>query len=96
MDLTVLDLALPSLSRTLAPSASELLWILDIYGFSVAGLLISMGNLGDRIGRRRLLLLGAGAFGCFARLPCARRSSRTCWARSLRSAASCSSAAICN
>jgi MFS transporter, DHA2 family, multidrug resistance protein len=63
MDLTVLNLALPSLSRTLAPSASELLWILDIYGFLVAGLLISMGNLGDRIGRRRLLLLGAGAFG---------------------------------
>ena len=63
MDLTVLNLAVPHLGRALAPSASELLWILDIYGFLVAGLLISMGNLGDQIGRRRLLLLGAAAFG---------------------------------
>src|SRR4030095_15024630 len=42
-----------------------LLWIIDIYGFFVAGALITMGTLGDRIGRRRLLLLGAGAFGLF-------------------------------
>ncbi|HZH03763.1 MAG TPA: MFS transporter [Myxococcaceae bacterium] len=63
MDLTVLNLALPRLSADLAPSSSELLWIVDIYGFLVAGLLIVMGNLGDRIGRRRLLLMGAAAFG---------------------------------
>ncbi|HZY05494.1 MAG TPA: MFS transporter [Anaeromyxobacteraceae bacterium] len=63
MDLTVLDLAVPSLSADLAPSSSELLWIVDIYGFLVAGSLITMGTLGDRIGRRRLLLLGATAFG---------------------------------
>ncbi|HEX5954626.1 MAG TPA: MFS transporter, partial [Solirubrobacterales bacterium] len=63
MDLTVLNLALPALSEDLQPSSAQLLWIVDIYGFLVAGLLITMGTLGDRIGRRRLLLIGAGAFG---------------------------------
>ncbi|HEX6668993.1 MAG TPA: MFS transporter, partial [Gemmatimonadales bacterium] len=63
MDLTVLNLAVPSLSAALAPSSSQLLWIVDIYGFLVAGSLITMGTLGDRIGRRRLLLIGAAAFG---------------------------------
>jgi DHA2 family multidrug resistance protein-like MFS transporter len=63
MDLTVLDLALPSLGRALEPSSAELLWIVDIYGFLLAGALITMGMLGDRIGRRRLLLIGAGGFG---------------------------------
>jgi DHA2 family multidrug resistance protein-like MFS transporter len=63
MDLTVLYLAVPSLSRDLEPSSSQLLWITDIYGFLLAGLLITMGTLGDRIGRRRLLLIGAAAFG---------------------------------
>jgi DHA2 family multidrug resistance protein-like MFS transporter len=63
MDLTVLNLALPALSEDLRPSSTELLWIVDIYGFLVAGLLITMGTLGDRIGRRRLLLIGAAAFG---------------------------------
>lgn len=63
MDLTVLNLAVPALSRELQPSASQLLWIIDIYGFMVAGLLVTMGNLGDRIGRRKLLMFGAAAFG---------------------------------
>jgi DHA2 family multidrug resistance protein-like MFS transporter len=63
MDLTVLNLAVPALSADLKPSASQLLWIIDIYGFLVAGSLITMGTLGDRIGRRRLLMIGAGAFG---------------------------------
>ena len=63
MDLTVLNLAVPALSADLKPSSAELLWIVDIYGFMVAGLLITMGTLGDRIGRRRLLLIGAAAFG---------------------------------
>jgi DHA2 family multidrug resistance protein-like MFS transporter len=63
MDLTVLTLAVPSLSADLRPTSTELLWIVDIYGFLVAGLLITMGTLGDRIGRRRLLLIGAAAFG---------------------------------
>jgi MFS transporter, DHA2 family, multidrug resistance protein len=63
MDLTVLHLAVPSLSEDLQPSSAELLWITDIYGFMVAGFLVTMGTLGDRIGRRRLLLGGAAAFG---------------------------------
>ena len=63
MDLTVLNLAVPHLSADLKPSSSQLLWIVDIYGFLIAGALITMGTLGDRIGRRRLLLIGAAAFG---------------------------------
>jgi DHA2 family multidrug resistance protein-like MFS transporter len=63
MDLTVLHLAVPKLSAQLQPSSAELLWIIDIYGFFVAGALVTMGSLGDRIGRRRLLLIGAAAFG---------------------------------
>lgn len=63
MDLTVLYLAVPSLTADLEPSSSELLWITDIYGFFLAGFLITMGTLGDRVGRRRLLLIGAVAFG---------------------------------
>ncbi|WP_341464896.1 MFS transporter, partial [Gordonia paraffinivorans] len=63
IDLTVLALAVPELSEDLAPSASQLLWIVDIYGIFLAGLLILMGSLGDRIGRRRLLLIGSLLFG---------------------------------
>ncbi|HEU5099155.1 MAG TPA: MFS transporter [Roseiflexaceae bacterium] len=63
MDLTVLHLAVPHLSADLRPSSTQLLWIVDIYGFLIAGSLITMGTLGDLIGRRRLLLLGAAAFG---------------------------------
>src|SRR5690242_5346213 len=62
MDLTVLNLAVPSLSAQLRPGSVQLLWILDVYGFVLAGMLIPMGTLGDRIGRRRLLLAGAAAF----------------------------------
>ena len=68
MDLTVLNLALPRLSAALAPTSAELLWIVDVYGFLVAGFLVTMGNLGDRIGRRRLLLIGAAAFGAASTL----------------------------
>lgn len=63
MDLTVLNLAVPEISAQLKPSASQLLWIVDIYGFMVAGSLITMGTLGDRIGRRRILMYGSVAFG---------------------------------
>ena len=62
MDLTVLHLAVPRLSADLRPTSAELLWIIDVYGFVVAGALITMGSLGDRIGRRRLLMIGAAAF----------------------------------
>ena len=63
MDFSVLYLAAPTISEALHPSATEQLWILDIYGFMIAGLLITMGNIGDRIGRRRILLAGAAVFG---------------------------------
>ncbi|MBC8093645.1 MAG: MFS transporter, partial [Pseudonocardia sp.] len=63
MDMTVLHLAVPELSVDLRPTSTQLLWIVDVYGFLIAGFLITMGNLGDRIGRRRLLMIGAAAFG---------------------------------
>src|SRR5688572_31854465 len=63
MDLTVLHLAVPKMSTDLQPTSAELLWIIDIYGFFVAGALVTMGTLGDRIGSRRMLMIGAAAFG---------------------------------
>src|ERR1700737_1373837 len=63
MDLTVLNLAVPHISAALKPTGAQLLWIIDIYGFMLAGALIPVGGLGDRIGRRKLLLIGAAAFG---------------------------------
>ncbi|WP_283136491.1 MFS transporter [Rhizohabitans arisaemae] len=63
VDLSVLYLALPSLAADLGAGSTQQLWIIDVYGFLVAGFLITMGTLGDRIGRRKLLLIGAVAFG---------------------------------
>jgi MFS transporter, DHA2 family, multidrug resistance protein len=65
----VLHLAVPKLSADLEPTSSHLLWILDIYGS-----LITMGTLGDRMGRRRLLLIGASAFGAASVLAAFSRS----------------------
>lgn len=62
MDATVTYLALPVISASLQPSSAQLLWITDIYTFLEGGLLITMGTLGDRIGRKKLLLWGAVAF----------------------------------
>ena len=63
IDLFVMLMALPRLSASLHASSVQQLWILDIYGFMVGGFLITMGAVGDRVGRRRLLLGGAAAFG---------------------------------
>ncbi|MEV5431340.1 MFS transporter [Streptomyces sp. NPDC052701] len=63
VDATVLGLATPYISEDLEPSGTQLLWIGDVYSFVIAGLLVSMGSLGDRIGRKRVLLVGATAFG---------------------------------
>ncbi|MEV4134511.1 MFS transporter [Dactylosporangium sp. NPDC049742] len=63
IDISVLFLALPNLTADLDASASQQLWIGDIYGFLSAGFLVTMGTLGDRIGRRKLLVIGATAFG---------------------------------
>src|SRR5690606_33173653 len=62
LDLTLLHLTLPALAADLQPSSTQALWIMDAYGFLIAGFLITMGTLGDRIGRRKLLLIGAAAF----------------------------------
>ena len=63
MDIGVLYFSVPLMSADLEPSGSQLLWIMDSYGFALAGLLITMGWLGDRIGRRKVLVMGAILFG---------------------------------
>ncbi|MEW2136058.1 MFS transporter [Streptomyces sp. NPDC005409] len=63
MDVSVLYFAIPAITDELQPSATQQLWIFDSYAFALSGLLITMGSLGDRIGRRKLLLIGATAFG---------------------------------
>lgn len=68
LDMNVLFLALPKLTADLRPSGTEQLWITDSYGFMTAGFVITMGTLGDRIGRRRLLLIGAAGFGAASAL----------------------------
>ncbi|MBG0823280.1 MFS transporter [Planomonospora sp. ID91781] len=62
MMLTILFLAIPQLTADLRPSSTQMLWIIDIYGFLMAGLLVTMGTLGDRVGHRRLLTVGAAVF----------------------------------
>src|SRR3954471_24246092 len=62
MDGHVLNLALPQLAAQIRPTATQQLWIVDSYGFFLAGSLLVMGALADRFGRRRLLLWGAAAF----------------------------------
>ncbi|WP_369032911.1 MULTISPECIES: MFS transporter [Streptomyces] len=63
VDATVLHVAVPAVSEDLRPGAIELLWIVDIYPLVCASLLILFGTLGDRVGRRRILLLGYTLFG---------------------------------
>ncbi|MFI1410221.1 MFS transporter [Streptomyces sp. NPDC020707] len=63
VDATVLGLATPYISEDLKPTGNQLLWIGDVYSFVIAGLLVSMGSLGDRVGRKKLLLVGSVAFG---------------------------------
>jgi len=68
IDNTVLGFALPAISAALSPSATQLLWIVDVYPLVLAGLLVTMGTLGDRVGRRRTLLVGVGGFGAVSLL----------------------------
>jgi len=63
LELTVTHLALPAIAADLAASSTQLLWIVDVYAFLLAAVMIPLGALGDRIGRRRLLLAGAVAYG---------------------------------
>ncbi|WP_309068422.1 MFS transporter [Microbacterium sp.] len=62
VDNTILNFALPAIARDLEPSSAEQLWIIDAYSLVLAGLLVTMGSLGDRFGRRRMLLWGAVGF----------------------------------
>ena len=68
LDATILNVALPTLAADLKPSSTELLWIVDAYGLVLAGLLVAMSGLGDRIGRRRLLVIGLAVFAAAAAL----------------------------
>lgn len=68
VDNTILNFALPEISEALKPTGTELLWILDAYPLVLAGLLVTMGSLGDRVGRRRLLMIGAIGFGAVSAL----------------------------
>ncbi|WP_028922526.1 MFS transporter [Pseudonocardia acaciae] len=69
-EMFALLLALPKITEELRPSAAQQLWIVDVYGFMVGGLLITMGTLGDRVGRRKVLMVGAAGFAA-ASLVCA-------------------------
>ena len=62
MMLTILFVAAPSMAQDLNPTGTQLLWILDIYGFVMAGFLVAMGVLGDRVGKRLLMVIGAIVF----------------------------------
>jgi MFS transporter, DHA2 family, multidrug resistance protein len=77
IDVFVMLLALPHLSEALGAGSTQQLWIMDVYGFILAGFLITMGTLGDRIGRRKLLLIGAGAFGAASVLAAYARTPET-------------------
>lgn len=77
MDVSVLYFAVPAISADLEPTGTQQLWIFDIYAFVLAGLLMTMGSLGDRIGRRRLLLIGAAAFGAGSLLAAYANSAET-------------------
>lgn len=65
---TILSFALPTISTSLRPTATQLLWVVDVYPLVLAGLLVAMGSFGDRIGRRRLLLVGTAGFGLVSAL----------------------------
>lgn len=77
VDMSVLFLALPHISADLRPSDTQALWITDVYGFTIAGSLVTAGTLGDRIGHRRLLLTGAAAFGLLSVLAACSTSAGT-------------------
>ncbi len=77
MDVSVLFFAVPFIASDLQPSATQQLWIFDVYGFVLAGLLLTMGSIGDRIGRRRLLLVGAVAFSAASLLAAYAQSAET-------------------
>src|SRR5690625_2978319 len=68
VDNTVLSFAVPAISEALRPGGTQLLWIIDAYPLILAGLLVPMGSLGDRVGRRKLLLIGSSGFALVSAL----------------------------
>jgi EmrB/QacA subfamily drug resistance transporter len=64
LDNTILNVALPTLARELHADTSQLQWMVDAYVLLFAGLLLTAGALGDRFGRRRVMLIGLVIFGC--------------------------------
>jgi MFS family permease len=66
LDNTVLNLALPSIAKDLSSSGSQLQWIVDAYVLVIAGLLLTMGYLGDRLGRKPTLMVGLAVFALFS------------------------------
>src|SRR5687768_5564766 len=68
IDVSVMILALPHVSAALGADSAQQLWIMDIYGFMLAGFMITMGTLGDRIGRRKLLMIGGSVFAAASAL----------------------------
>jgi DHA2 family multidrug resistance protein-like MFS transporter len=85
LELTVTHLALPAIAADLAAGSTQLLWIVDIYAFLLAAVLIPVGALGDRIGRRKVLLIGsvgygaASALAAYAPTPELLIAARCCW-----------------
>ncbi|MCE8421149.1 MFS transporter, partial [Rhodovulum sulfidophilum] len=63
LDMTILHVAVPTLTQALGATNTEVLWIIDIYPLLMAGLLVPMGTLADRVGTRRILLAGLAVFG---------------------------------
>ena len=68
IDNTVLSFAVPSIARALEPTGVQQLWIIDAYSLVLAGLLVPMGSLADRIGRKRLLIIGSTGFAAISAL----------------------------
>ena len=93
MDLTVLHLAVPAISADLRPSSAQLLWITDIYGFMVAGFLVTMGTLGDRIGRSKTpeqLIAARALLGIAGATLAPPRWAGCCWSATGGARCSCS------
>ena len=63
VDMTVLHIAVPSLTMALGATGTEVLWVIDIYPLIMAGLLVPMGTLADRVGHRKMLMAGLSVFG---------------------------------
>ncbi len=77
VDNTIVNVALPTLNRTLGASITSLQWIVDAYSLAFAGLLLAGGGIGDRLGRKGTMQVGLVFFGLFsAAAACSTRPAR--------------------